>query len=386
MNRVLGRIAFAAFEVGTSKMTSFDQTIIAVMNQAGFGGASRNPLAQDASTRAYERVAQHGKTAILMKAPPGNEGANPPCPLDADEATRKTLGWNALSRLAASRVEAFVAVGDHLAAHGFSAPKILAVDAGAGVAVIEDLGNDLYANVIAEGRADEVELYAAAGDTLAALHAIAPPSALPSPLGPWPILDFDRIALRENADLFVEWTPKFLGKTAVSGDEYGAWCAIRDDLISEILTQPRAFTLRDYHAENVLWLPQREGVARVGLLDFQDAVHGYRAWDFAMLLHDARRDVSPSAHSAAVRAYLDKTGANESEFASELAVQGAINALRILGIFSRLVGRDGKQRYREFMPREAGHLGAVMGHPRLKDLKNWVEKNAPLAAFAGAIS
>ena len=373
-----------ALEAETVEVVYFDQTIVDVMARAGFAGAVRDPLVQDASTRAYERFGHPGATAILMKAPPGNEGANPPCPPDADEITRKAMGWNALSRLAASRVEAFVAVGDHLTAHGFSAPKVLAVDAAMGVAVIEDLGDDLYANVIAQGRADEVTLYAAAGETLAALHAIAPPASLPSPLGPWPILDFDRIALRENADLFVEWTPKFLGTSAVGGADHAAWCAIRDDLISEILTQPRAFTLRDYHAENVLWLPQRDGIARVGLLDFQDAVHGYRAWDFAMLLHDARRDVSHAAHQAAVRAYLDQTGAREADFARELAIQGAINALRILGIFSRLVGRDGKQRYREFMPREAGHLAAVMSHPRLKDLKSWVEKHAPLSAFRGA--
>jgi N-acetylmuramate 1-kinase len=375
-----------ALDADTNNPASFEDTISRIMTQAGFAGAVRDPLAQDASTRSYERIHHEGRSAILMKAPPGNEGSNPPCPPGADEETRKALGWNALSRLAASRVEAFVAVGDHLSAHGFSAPKVLAADASAGVAVIEDLGNDLYANVIAEGRADEVALYSVAGETLAALHAIAPPPSLPSPLGPWPILDFDRIALRENANLFVEWTPKFLGSSSVGAAEMAQWSAIRDDLIDEILTQPRAFTLRDYHAENVLWLPQRDGIARVGLLDFQDAVHGYRAWDFAMLLHDARRDVSPAAHSAAVRAYLDGTGASEADFARELAIQGAINALRILGIFSRLVGRDGKQRYREFMPREAGHLAAVMGHPRLKDLKSWVEKNAPLAAFAGAMT
>ena len=375
-----------AFEHKLVSTESFEETIERVMVQAGFVGAVRTPLAQDASTRSYERISLNGRYAILMKAPLGNESSNPPCPPDAGEATRKLLGWNALSRLAASRVDAFVAVGDHLTRHGFSAPKILAVDAAIGVAVIEDLGNDLYANIIADGNADEVQLYHAAGETLAALHAITPPKTLASPLKPWPILDFDRIALRENADLFVEWTPKFLGKDAVSAEDHATWCAIRDDLIGEILTQPRAFTLRDYHAENVLWLPERNGIARVGLLDFQDAVHGYRAWDFAMLLHDARRDVSPDAYSAAVRAYLDKTGANESDFATELAIQGAINALRILGIFSRLVGRDNKQRYREFMPREAGHLAAVMNHPRLRDLKSWVEKNAPLTAFSGAIS
>lgn len=375
-----------ALESDTIVSTMFEETILRVMAEAGFGGAVRDPLAQDASTRSYERIAYNGATAILMKAPPGNEGANPPCPPHADEATRKVLGWNALSRLAASRVEAFVAIGDHLASQGFSAPKILAVDAAAGVAVIEDLGNDLYANVIGEGRADEATLYAAAGETLAALHTIKPPLSLPSPLGPWPILDFDRIALRENADLFVEWTPQFLGKSGVSADEHAAWCAIRDDLIGEILTQPRAFTLRDYHAENVLWLPSRDGIARVGLLDFQDAVHGYRAWDFSMLLHDPRRSVSGAAHKAAISTYLDKTGASEETFTRELAVVGAINILRILGIYSRLIKRDGKQRYRDFMPSGVAYLAAIIAHPRLKDMKVWVDKNAPLSALAGAPS
>jgi N-acetylmuramate 1-kinase len=197
-----GRTAFMA--LGNSVMTAetFEDTIARVMAEAGFSAATRDPLAQDASTRSYERIFQGDKSAILMKAPPGNEGANPPCPPDADETTRKALGWNALSRLAASRVEAFVAVGDHLTTNGFSAPMVLGVDANAGVAVIEDLGNELYANVIGEGRADEVALYRTAGETLAALHKIAPPVALPSPLGPWPILDFDAIALRENANLF----------------------------------------------------------------------------------------------------------------------------------------------------------------------------------------
>jgi N-acetylmuramate 1-kinase len=375
-----------AFESEHQEGDALERAIVRVIEAAGFAGAVRDPLAQDASTRSYERLFHGERSAILMKAPPGNEGANPPCPPDADEATRHRLGWNALSRLAASRVEAFVAVGNHLGAHGFSAPRALAVDAVAGVAVIEDLGNDLYASVIAQGRADEVELYHVAGQTLAKLHAIAPPKSLPSPLEPWPILDFDAIALRENANLFVEWTPTFLGRSALGTAELREWASIRDDLIGEITTQPRAFTLRDYHAENLLWLPNRDGVSRVGLLDFQDSVHGYRAWDFAMLLHDARRDVSEAAHRAAVRAYLDGTGANGQDFDRELAIQGGINALRILGIFSRLVARDGKQRYREFMPREAGHLATVMNHPRLRDLKSWVERNAPLAAFENAMS
>lgn len=366
----------------TLEATRFEAAIASALHSAGFGEADRQKFDQDASTRSYERLRHGDRTAILMKAPPGNEDG--PCPPGADEGTRKALGWNALSRLAASRVEAFVAVGNHLRSHGFSAPSILADNAPVGVAVVEDLGDDLYARVIAEGRADEVELYRVAAEALAKLHQTPIPHSLPSPIGPWHILDFDGVALRENANLFIDWTPRFLGVDGFSATARADWAEIRDTLIGEILNHPRAFTLRDYHAENILWLPERDGIARVGLLDFQDAVHGYRAWDFAMLLHDARRDVSHAAYEATIRAYLDATGAERAAFDEELAIQGAINALRILGIFSRLVGRDGKQRYRQFMPREAGHLAQVLTHPRLKALQKWVERYVPLQAFTQA--
>jgi aminoglycoside/choline kinase family phosphotransferase len=123
----------------------------------------------------------------------------------------------------------------------------------------------------------------------------------------------------------------------------------------------------------LLWLPEREGLQRVGLLDFQDAVRGWRAWDFSMLLHDARRDVSAAAAEAALRAYLDETDADEAEFRRELCVLGAINTMRILGIFSRLAARDGKQRYLSFMPREWGHLSRTLAHPALEDARAFVE-------------
>jgi N-acetylmuramate 1-kinase len=333
-----------------------------LIKEAGFEGAERIALAQDASTRSYERLALGGQSAILMKAPPGNE--NPPCPVDATVDERHALGWNAVSRLAASRVEA-----------------IYAADAQAGYAVIEDLGQDLFAEILAHGKAGEIALYAAAGETLAHLHAQPIARELPSPLGPWPILDFDRIALRANADLFVDWMPRLLERAPFEADVRATWHDITGTVIERVLAHPRAFTLRDYHAENVLWLPERAGPARLGLLDFQDAVHGYRAWDFSMLLHDARRDVSPDAHQATINAYLNMTGAIHADLEEELALQGALNTLRILGIFSRLVGRDGKLRYRAFMPRVAAHLDSVLVHPKLSDLKHWVEKHAPLSIF-----
>jgi aminoglycoside/choline kinase family phosphotransferase len=191
----------------------------------------------------------------------------------------------------------------------------------------------------------------------------------------WPLLDYDALALEVNADLFVEWLPR-AADVRIDDAARARWERIRDALIVKAMGFPRAFTIRDYHAENLLWLPERDGLKRVGLLDFQDAIRGWRGWDFSMLLHDARRDVSPAAHAAAVRTYLEETGASATEFERELAVLGAINSMRILGIFSRLTARDNKPRYLSFMPRMWGHLARTLKHPALADANALVEEVA----------
>jgi N-acetylmuramate 1-kinase len=344
-----------------------------LLAETGFSGAVRTPLPGDASTRRYERLALGDRHAMLMDAPRSNESA--PCPPGATPSERRAMGWNATARLAASRVEAFVAVANYLESLGLAPPRIYGADCEAGYAVIEDLGDSLYAQVIPQGT-DEIALYEEAARVLAHVHSSPPPSRLEGAGGAlWPVQDYDALALEVNADLFVEWLPR-AADVRIDDAARNRWENVRDNLIVKALGFPRAFTVRDYHAENLLWMPEREGLQRVGLLDFQDAVRGWRAWDFAMLLHDARRDVSYPAHEAALRAYLDETGASEAEFERELAVLGAINAMRILGIFSRLAGRDGKQRYLAFMPREWGHLARTLEHPALAEAKDFVESVA----------
>jgi len=344
-----------------------------LLAETGFAGAQRTPLAGDASTRRYERLALGGRRAMLMDAPRSNESA--PCPPGATPAERRAMGWNATSRLAASRVEAFVAVAQHLENLGLSPPKVYGADCEAGYAILEDLGDDLYAHVIPQGT-DEIALYEEAARVLAHVHAAPVPSRIEGAGGAnWPILDYDALALEVNADLFVEWLPR-AADVHIDDAARARWEKVRDSLIVKALGFPRAFTIRDYHAENLLWLPERQGIQRVGLLDFQDAVRGWRAWDFSMLLHDARRDVSYPASEAAIRAYLDACGASDAEFRRELAVLGALNTMRILGIFSRLAGRDGKERYLAFMPREWGHLARTLEHPALSEAKAFVESVA----------
>jgi aminoglycoside/choline kinase family phosphotransferase len=341
-----------------------------LLADTGFADAERSPLPGDASTRRYERLrAPDGRRAMLMDAPPSAESQ--PCPPGATPAERRAMGWNAMSRLAASRVDAFVAVAAYLESLGLAPPAIYGADCEAGYAVIEDLGDALFAQVIPQG-ADEIALYEEAARVLAHVHRGAPPARLDGPAGAsWPLLDYDALALEVNADLFVEWLPR-AADVRIDDAARARWEKVRDAQIVKALGFPRAFTIRDYHAENLLWLPDRAGLRRIGLLDFQDALRGWRGWDFSMLLHDARRDVSPAAHAAAVATYLDETGANAAEFERELAVLGAINAMRILGIFSRLAGRDGKTRYLSYMPRMWAHLARTLEHPALEDARGFV--------------
>jgi hypothetical protein len=344
-----------------------------LLEQTGFAGAERNPLPGDASTRRYERLAKDGRRAMLMDAPPSAESQ--PCPPCATPAERRALGWNATARLAASRVDAFVAVAAYLEGIGLAPPAVYGADCEAGFAVIEDLGDALFAQVIPHA-ADETLLYEEAARVLAHAHRTAPPARLEGPAGAsWPLLDYDALALEVNADLFVDWLPR-AADVRIDDAARARWERVRDGLIDKALGFPRAFTIRDYHAENLLWLPERSALRRVGLLDFQDALRGWRGWDFSMLLHDARRDVSPAAHAAAVRTYLEETGESAAEFERELAVLGAINTMRILGIFSRLAGRDGKTRYLGFMPRMWGHLAGALKHPELGEARDFVESVA----------
>ncbi len=343
------------------------------LDKAGWGGAARTPLNADASTRRYERLRRKTETAMLMDAPPLE---SQPCPPTADEDERLRLGWNAVSRLAASRVEAFAAVAGHLANLGLSAPALLDYDTSRGLALLEDLGDDLFADVIRRG-GDEIALYTAAGDTLAAVHRARPPVVLPYRGGEWPVLTYDHLALSANLDLFVEWMPQRDLAMRMSEQTRLRWERVRENLIGKTEDYPRALILRDTHAENLLWLPHRGGLARVGLLDFQDAVVGWGEWDMSMLLHDARRDVSPEAREAASRAYLDGMGVTRAAYDERLAVLGAMNVMRIMGIFARLVTRDRKPRYDEFQPRLRGLLNDTLSHPALAEMRDFVTAVAP---------
>jgi len=273
----------------------------AFLADAGWRDARSAPLAGDASTRRYERLTQNGARAVLMIAPLAAEAA--PCPPDASPAERTALGYNAQARLAGPNLNAFIDIANILRQAGLSAPEIYAADAENGFALIEDLGDDLFAHAITQG-VSEAPLYEAAIDALAALGHAAPP---PPASSVYTMLSYDLTALQVEAALLTQWYWPLKKSETITADMQAdyqdRWAAVFGQI-----SAPHIITLRDYHGENLLWLPRREGVRRVGMIDFQDALYGYAAYDLVSLLEDARRDVSPALASAMVERYCEKTG------------------------------------------------------------------------------
>jgi len=348
----------------------------AFLARAGVGEAAREALAGDASTRRYERIRpRHGAPLIFMDQPPSLE--TQPCPPQASPAERVALGYNAMARLAAGRVEAFVACAAYLRSLGLSAPNIVYAEPESGFALLEDLGDDLFAGLTAAG-ADERPLYDGAIDTLARLHAETPPDRLVAADADWPLLTYDDLALKTGGDQLPEWLPRFAPGMNVDAAAVAEWEAIWAPIRARGEAGASVFCHRDYHAENLLWLPERGGAGRVGLLDFQDALKAHPAWDMSMLLHDARRDVAPELEAAALARYFAlRPGADRAAFLADFHALGALNICRILGIFARLVVRDGKPRYAAFMPRLWRYLDRCLADPELAPLAAWFALHAP---------
>ena len=347
----------------------------------GLAAARREPLTGDASTRSYERLHRVGRPPlILMDQPPVLE--TPICPPGATDAERLALGYNAAARLAAGSVAAFVTTAAYLRDHGLSAPAVVAFDAEQGFAVLEDLGDGLFATLIARGQA-EAPLYEAAVDVQVRLHEQRPPDILAAEGVAWPLLTYDTLALKVATDTFLEWWPKFAGLPAFSADATAEWDALWAPVWVRGEAGATVFCHRDYHAQNLLWLPERKAAARVGLLDFQDALRAHPAWDLTHLLQDARRDVSSELEGLMLDRYLVARPSLDREvFLADYRALAASNAARILGrVFARqaLLGRT---QYKAFMPRTWRYLERNLTDPALAGLKRWFDTHVPAEARA----
>ncbi|WP_031551364.1 aminoglycoside phosphotransferase family protein [Parvularcula oceani] len=339
----------------------------AFLKSTDWRGARLAPLPADASTRSYVRLHGGPSPALLMDAPPAAEGAA--CPPEASPQEREALGYNAQARLAGPSLHAFAELASWLRARGVRAPRIHAADEKAGFAVIEDLGDDLLARKAADPAAERVHY----GRALEVLHRLREAGAVAGQAGAWPLQTYDDTALMAELRLLTEWYFPFAGIAAPEGAEAAFEAAWREVLAG--LGPRDTLVLRDFHAENILVL-EGEGADGVGVIDFQDALVGHAAYDLASLIEDARRDIAAPTAQALYDDYVSALP-DPSSFERDYAILAAQRNTKILGIFARLVNRDGKEKYRALMPRVRGHLARDLERAPLKPVRDWTERYLP---------
>lgn len=317
----------------------------AFLARSGWAGAAILPLAGDASFRRYFRVVDGDRAAVLMDAPPAHEDSRP-----------------------------FLAIAAYLESLGLSAPRALAVDLEQGLILLEDFGDARVNPLLEREPALERLIYERAIDLLAALHK-APPGDVPP---------YDAAVLHREVGLLTDWYAPALELQVDQPGFAAAWEQVLAPVIGETAARP-VLVLRDYHADNLMWLPERGGIRALGLLDFQDGLAGHPAYDLVSLLQDARRDVDPALEAAMIDRYAVAAGvADPVAFRAAYEVLGAQRNTKILGIFTRLWKRDGKPGYRAFQPRVWGYLERNLRHPALDPVRSWYDANLPPSTRAEA--
>ena len=324
-------------------MTDRDDQISAFLQRIGRGEWSRVPLAGDASARSYQRLTSPDERClVLMDSPPGS----------------------------GETIRPFVRIANYLRSLDLSAPAIIAEDEDNGFLLTEDLGDQRFYEVLNQDPSQEKMLYSLATDFLVQLHKTSGSKVMPNldPLGP-------RV-MAEMSSLVIE---RYCGgiKGTVNSNLQSRFENQVEDILRQNVKGDMVFVHRDFHVQNLMYLPDREGLAQVGVIDFQDARLGHRAYDLVSLLQDARRDVPAAIEARMINRYLTSTQLDASRFRSAYAVIGVQRNLRILGVFARLSQDFGKPYYIDLIPRVWAHVINGLEHPALAPLADWLLKELP---------
>ncbi|MBK5263727.1 MAG: phosphotransferase [Alphaproteobacteria bacterium] len=275
------------------------------------------------------------RQAVLMDAPPPHEDPRP-----------------------------FLAIADHLIDQGFAAPAVYARDLDHGLVLLEDFGDIRVREYLEAAPHEEYSVYERAVSLLVDLHTRPPADLRP----------YDRAEYQREVGLLTEWFCPAADLSVDANAYRAAWDAVLP--IAEADAAPKVTVLRDYHAENIMLIPDHESSRGLGLLDFQDALVGHPAYDLVSLLQDARRDVPLDIETAMIAHYKALAKPN-GQFDAAYAVLGAQRNAKIVGIFTRLWKRDGKPRYLSFLPRMWDLLERDLRHPALSPVADWFASNIP---------
>ncbi len=317
----------------------------AFLDRTGWRDANPLPIGEDGALRHYFRLIKNDRTAVLMESIPD----------DVPDATPGHM------------IGDFLRIAALLRSVGLNAPEIYETDEAAGYVLLEDFGDRSFKGVLKDGMPAE-DIYTLAVDTLAAMQHAIPQRGIELPLyydshvhtGLIRLVDWYRPVVRgvQNED-------------AAAAGYLAAWRAVEKDLPP----CPQGFLHVDYHVKNLMYLPERTGLMRCGILDFQGAMWGPLPYDLANLLEDARYDIPVALRRNMLAHYCRDMNAEEAEaFRLWYRVLATQFHCRVIGQFIRLAVWGGKTRYLDYLPRLAGYIDAALADPVLMPLRRWVDE------------
>lgn len=263
----------------------------------------------------------------------------------------------------------FLRVNDILTELGVTAPIIYEADAQNGLLLIEKLG-DTHLGAISD-KSERHEAYKAALQVTRGFEKYSAHHA--SSLAVWE----DRQIVQQCLDEFLGWWwPEAFGVPPAQ--------QVRRDLETLLMRllanrpiQTAALVHRDFFSSNLMWLPQRQGNQRIGVIDHQSASIGTIGYDALSLLQDARCAVPFADDLASFYAgILPKHSPLDT--LRLLDTFAVVRHLRVVGVWARIAKRGRIEPFASFAPRTWGLLNAALRTDAGAQLGAWFDEHVPL--------
>lgn len=313
--------------------------------------ASLRKLKEDASTRSYYRLTLGpdaglaGPTSLVVMRLPEDA-------LKSDERT----GSERPTELP------FIDVQRMLHARGIAVPAIYADDTAGRVLLLQDLGDETFADRLQRTpHAAWPELYAHAVDLLARMHrACAGADAAESIAFR---RHFGHPLLRWELDHFREWGLEATLGTLTHEDR-ALLDSQFDTLANQISALPQGFVHRDYQSRNLMWTSPEQ----LTVIDFQDALIGPAAYDLVALLCDSYVDLSLTLQEAMIARYAHAVGVAPAALRNDFFRIAAQRKLKDAGRFVFIDRVRGNPDFLRFYPQSLRYAGRALRELGLHEL------------------
>lgn len=329
------------------KMSISEGEILRFLEDCGWHTARRNNIPADWSSRYYIRLDEGTNKAILLVSPPDHDP--------------KSVAGHKLGDL--------IMINMYLADLGLSVPNILAMDEGLGLVLMEDFGTNGMEKLPEK---QKPQAYEEATRLLCRLRVQDVPDRLR-------LIDYYDGHVYRALSFLPEFYIEHVTGTAQTDQDIKDYTALWDSLRDALPPCPRCFTHIDYMAENLIWLDDREGVNRIGVLDYQGAVIAPFTYDLVNLLEDARRIIPHDVKEACKQIYKAELSTEEAEaFDLWYPVMAAQFHARVLGQIVKLSKVNDRNDLMMHKQRLEDYLKVELQNPALAEIKGWlVDKGVP---------